>query len=64
MNGSGIGRPVLIITTGGMREFVSYVRNETDAAQVTDSLRAGVTSHEVQDYAEVDPSWAMFRQFT
>ncbi len=58
------GRVVLIISTNGMREFVSYVRTPDDAARVAQSVRAATTTHEVQHYVESDPKWDLFGQFT
>lgn len=58
------GRVVLIITTGGMREFVSYVRSSHLAEHVASQLRAATATHEVQHYVESDPTWAVYRQFT
>lgn len=63
VNGSGRGRLTLVITTGGMREFLSYVRTSEDANEVAQHLRSLTTSHEVQDYSEADPKWTAFRHF-
>ena len=57
------GRIVLIITTSGMREFVSYVRSSDVAAQVAQSLQVATSTHEVQHYAESDPKWGLYGQF-
>ncbi|MBC8114434.1 MAG: DUF695 domain-containing protein, partial [Candidatus Saccharimonas sp.] len=57
------GRVVLIITTSGMREFVSYVRTADAAEQVAQSVRTATATHELQHYAENDPKWCLFGQF-
>lgn len=57
------GRVVLIITTSGMREFVSYVRSPEVAKQVVQSVQTGTTTHQVQHYAQADAKWELFGQF-
>lgn len=57
------GRVVLVITTGGMREFVSYVRAPDAAERIVQSVQAGTTTHEVQHYAASDPKWELYDQF-
>lgn len=54
------GRVVLVISTSGMREFVSYVRSEADAARFAEAVRSGTRTHEVQNYAAADPKWQLF----
>jgi len=57
------GRLVVILTTSGMREFVSYVGSREVAESVAQSLRAATSTHEVQFYAEADPTWELYLQF-
>ena len=57
------GRVVLVITTSGMREFVSYVRSPDVAERVAQSVRVATSTHEVQHYAEADPEWDVYGQF-
>jgi hypothetical protein len=57
------GRVVLIITTSGMREFVSYVRAPDVAERIAQLVQSGTSTHEVQHYAESDPKWKLFGQF-
>ena len=48
---------VLVITTDGMREFVSYVENEEIAAAALSAARAATSTHVCQSYTELDPEW-------
>ena len=57
------GRVVLVITTGGMREFVSYVRSREIAAELAQAVKAATTTHEVQHYVDDDPAWKVYQQF-
>jgi hypothetical protein len=57
------GRLVLVITTCGMREFVSYVRSSQVAEEIATQIRAVTDTHKVQHYAESDPKWDIFGQF-
>ena len=57
------GRIVLIISTGGMREFVSYVRSFNDAEKAMALVRGTNRNHEVQHYIADDPKWELFREF-
>ena len=61
---SASGRVVLVITTSGMREFVSYLRSVEDAEAVAQRVRSATTTHEIQHYAGSDPTWTLFRDFT
>jgi hypothetical protein len=57
------GRLVLIITTGGMREFVSYVRSPELAERVFERVRNATKTHELRHYTASDPIWELFGQF-
>jgi hypothetical protein len=57
------GRVVLIITTSGMREFVSYVRTGEGAQKIAQSLQTAVTTHDLQHYIEQDRKWSLYQQF-
>jgi hypothetical protein len=57
------GRVVLVITTGGMREFVSYVGSPDEGARIFAAVRTGTTTHKVQHYVQADPKWEAYSQF-
>jgi Family of unknown function (DUF695) len=59
-----VGALVLVITTDGMREFVSYMRSMATADSAVEAAAAGGEDHEVQYYVEEDPAWDLFSQFT
>ena len=54
---------VLVITTGGMREYIFYTRDPAGANAILESLRAETTSHEIQSYIAEDPKWQLYTQF-
>ena len=60
---SAHGRMVLVITTGGMREFVSYVRSLDEGKKIIDEVRTGTTTHKIQFYVRPDAKWAAYGQF-
>lgn len=61
---SNQGIVVLIITTSGMREFVVYLRSTKDAEAVFDRVRQITSTHDIQHYAQPDPKWELFGEFT
>jgi Family of unknown function (DUF695) len=63
VNHAHIGRVVLVITTGGMREWVSYVRTQQDGRAAASQVRSAVSDHEVQHYTADDKQWSVYRQF-
>ena len=63
IQGSGTGRVVLILTTSGMREFVSYARSKEAAIAAIRSAGQSVKTHKLQAYTAPDPEWKLFRQF-
>jgi hypothetical protein len=63
IQGSGTGRIVLILTTSGMREFVSYARSKDAAVAAIRSAGQSVKTHKLQAYTAPDPEWKLFRQF-
>ncbi|QDV16387.1 hypothetical protein Pan153_10140 [Gimesia panareensis] len=54
---------VLVLTTGGMRELIFYVRPNTDIAGVHQRLMEDVTSHEVQCMGVEEPGWDSYYAF-
>jgi hypothetical protein len=57
------GRLVVVISTNGMREFISYARSAEIAERAVAQVRAGTKTHEVQHYVEPDPKWQVYDQF-
>jgi hypothetical protein len=55
---------VLVITTGGMREFVFYTRDPQDAQASIEALQSHITTHELQFYIESDGQWGLFKEFS
>jgi hypothetical protein len=60
---SDCGHLVLLITTGGMREFVSYVRDGDAASSVVAQAWSAAHKLQVQRIVQPDPQWAVFKQF-
>lgn len=54
---------VLVITTGGMREFVYYSRNSKFIEQVIYNTRKKFPSHEIQFYVKEDKEWSIYKEF-
>ena len=54
----------LVITTGGMREFVCYMRSTEDGDTAVQAAAAAGEEHEIQYYVEEDPEWELYSQFT
>jgi len=63
VNAAKLGRVVLIITTGGVREFVSYVRSKSDAEEAVNKVRNSIKTHSIQHYSAEDARWDGFREF-
>lgn len=59
----GIGFPVLVVTTGGRREYIFYVCDEQGACAIVDKARAGTTTHTLKYGLERDADWSYFKQF-
>lgn len=57
------GRLVLVITTGGMREFVSYISTQQAGKQIVQTVAAANRSHRLQHYVQEDKTWGLFGQF-
>ena len=55
---------VLVITTGGMREFVFYTANPSATESKLRTITEEVTSHEVQAYIEPDKEWIGYLEFS
>ena len=59
---SPAGRLVLVITVGGMKEFVSYVHSAEAAKQAIEKLQRATKSHDVQYYLAHDPKWLVYAE--
>ena len=55
---------VLVVTMGGVREFVFYAKDPAVANRHLHAVRAGTASHELQSYVENDPTWTVYGQFS
>jgi hypothetical protein len=55
---------VLVITTGGMREFVFYTRDSALVEKVTQRLQTEFKSHKIQAYVTEDPGWEVYETFS
>lgn len=54
---------VLIITTGGMREFISYAQNPSILEKRIDDLKRKYSTYDFQVYIEEDKKWNLYSQF-
>jgi hypothetical protein len=53
----------VVITTGGMREFVFYCSAPAKVHSAVQSIRARYPSYEIQLIEENDPDWAVYEHF-
>ena len=58
-----VGIPVMVITTGQMKEFIFYIREGADIAALHEKLMQLVTTHEIQCIAEMEREWDTFFAF-
>ncbi len=54
---------VVTITGGNVKELVFYARDRGKAQLAIDAVRSEITSHEIQNYLEDDPDWAVYQEF-
>ena len=55
--------PAIVITLGGQREFVFYVKDKAKASKAVDAVGAKTTTHKL-DYGFLDdPEWSYYAQF-
>ncbi len=59
--GKNVGRLVLVITTSGFREFVSYVRDDRAARAAAHTVSSRHADYRVQHYTERDVSWKLYQ---
>ena len=55
---------VLVITTGGMREFVFYTKDPDSTKTVIENLQKTIASHEMQTYVAADHAWETYKTFS
>jgi hypothetical protein len=53
----------VVITTGGMREFVFYTSNPGAVEAKFKEVRQKVQSHQIQGMIRPDENWDVYRQF-
>jgi hypothetical protein len=58
-----VGVLTMVITTAGMREFVSYIRSAEVGEAAVQAAAAAGNDHEIQYYVEEDPEWELYSQF-
>ena len=57
-----VALPALVISTGGMREFVFYCKQPESAKKEVEALKRAISTHELQYYIEQDKDWEMFSE--
>ena len=60
---SGCGRLVLVVTTGGVRELVCYVRDADAAMSIVTQTWGVARKLKMQHVVQPDPQWALFKKF-
>jgi hypothetical protein len=53
---------VLVITTGGMREFVFYTRSPEMISPILEDIRKKYSTYEIQSYIKEDKTWLVYRK--
>ncbi len=61
---NGLGVQVLSLTTGGIREFICYVKQGSDIAAIHTDLLENITTHKVQCMAVNEPDWGTYYEYT
>jgi Family of unknown function (DUF695) len=59
----GEGILAFVVTTGGMREFVGYVKEKASVESIWQQAHAAGNGYEVQGYAKADPRWEGWEEF-
>ena len=54
---------LLVLTTGGMREFVFHTTSPETVGTAIAEVAARFPSHQVQWFQEEDPDWEVYSQF-
>ena len=55
---------VLVVTTGGMQEFVLYTRSPEKVKLKFERLRGEITGHEIQLMIQEDKDWQVYAHLT
>jgi len=56
------GVPCLVLTTQGMREFISYLTTD-DVDELIESLSLHFPKYDIQHYVEQDEKWEVYKQW-
>ena len=58
------GVQALSLTSGGIREFIFYVQENTDIASIHQSLLNNIKTHEVHCMGLEEPNWDTYNEYT
>jgi len=64
MSGKKLGFLSLVITTGGMREYVFYSNMPDAVRREIKKMGTRIHGHEVRSYVTADPGWEVYFRFT
>jgi hypothetical protein len=64
MSGKKLGFLSLVITTGGMREYVFYTNRPDDVRKLMKKMGGKVRGREFRAYVAADPGWDVYFRFT
>ncbi len=53
----------VVITTGGVREFVFYTSDPQEVEKKLEALAERIDSHQIQHVSQPDEGWTVYRQF-
>jgi hypothetical protein len=54
---------VLVVTYGGKREFIFYVRDQQQVSTAVEAVQDTTASHKLLYGLETDPNWSYYLQF-
>ena len=63
LEGDHVGFLVLVVTCGGRRELIFYVRDESQASAIVDAIRGEGVTHTLTYGLEEDADWSYYAQF-
>ena len=64
MTGKRLGVPALVITTGGMKEYVYYSNRPDGVRAQIKKLKGRVLGRQIRSYVTSDPGWDVYFRFT
>jgi hypothetical protein len=64
MSGKRLGFLSLVISTGGMREYVFYTNRPDDVRKLIKKMGGKVQGREFRSYVVADPGWDVYFKFT